>query len=420
MKIKQFFSCFSAVLLCCGILIAHADAESSAPTSEIKALLAAWDKLNDKCRGGSGDDKKTWEACDEREKKGGQLQARGWCYGEPGQAGYQMQWHACKKEQVQSVEAISSRNNGKLVVTWTTLKPGQKDKSGFALTAEGALSYAGTVLQPRVKVQDDQGQLSNLPPSEVRISPPSPSGKWAFMTACEPKASESNLCAFQFLLDMKSGKLHELYWTKYGQPAHVWWAKDEAYALIPISQEGDTWLSVVDIKKRDSRDVQMYDFVKQAEGALQCKLSENEPAYVLDLDSIEWPNGREVHFTVAVLCEQPAQLRSLKGLVDVPTGNLRLLQVDNPPHSAPKAKTSFDCSKAASAVEKMICGNGELAGLDEKLGQLYKQAVNQSKNSDLQKEQQINWLRQVRNKCTTVDCLANAYRLRINELQRSF
>ncbi|MBF0098188.1 MAG: hypothetical protein HQM04_14910 [Magnetococcales bacterium] len=317
---------------------------------------------------------------------------------------------------MRTVEAVSTRNNGKLVVSWTTLKPGQKDKSGFALSADGSLSYAGTRIQPKVKVHDGQGQQSHLPPSEVRISPPSPSGKWAFMTACEPVASPDNMCAFQFLIDIKNNKLYELYWTKYGQPAHVWWGKDEAYAILPISQEGDTWLSVVDIKKRESRDVQMYDFVKQAEGALRCQLSESEQSQVIDLNTLEWLNTHEIHFSVAVLCERPTQVRVIKVLSDLLTGKLKLLQVDEPLQAVASIKASFDCSKAVSSVEKMICSDGELAGLDEQLGRLYKQSLHQGKDKEVQKEQQIQWLRQVRNKCSTVVCLNDAYRSRIRAL----
>jgi hypothetical protein len=93
------FFCFSlVVLLYCGPCLPQAQAGSVAPSSEIKALLATWDTLNGRCRGGSGDDQNTLDACDEREKIAGQLTARGWCYGEPGQAGYQMVWHPCKKD----------------------------------------------------------------------------------------------------------------------------------------------------------------------------------------------------------------------------------------------------------------------------------------------------------------------------------
>ncbi len=419
MKQNALIYSLLAILLSGGVCLPQADAGSASPSNEIKALLATWETLNDRCRGGSGEDRKTMDACDEREKTGGQLGSQGWCYGEPGQAGYQKKWQPCTEEQMHTVEAVSLRNNNKLVVTWTTLKPGQKDKSGFGLALDGSLSHAGRPIQPKVKVQDDQGKPSNRPPSEVRISPPSPSGQWAFMTACEPSVSESNQCAFQFLIDIKNGQLHELYWTKYGQPAHVWWEKEEAYAIIPISQEGDTWLSVVDIKKRDSRDVQMVDFVKQAEGALQCKLNESEPAYVIDLDSLEWLKSHEVNVAVTVLCERPAQVRSIKGQIDLVTGHLKRLSVNTPPPAAGRVKASFDCSKAASPVEKMICADGDLAGLDGQLGQLYKQSVSQGKNSDELKSQQMNWLRQVRNPCTTVVCLANAYRQRISALQQS-
>ena len=50
---------------------------------------------NTRCRGGSGDQQVTWEACGERTAYGRVLGMMGWCYGRQGEAGYQMQWHRC-------------------------------------------------------------------------------------------------------------------------------------------------------------------------------------------------------------------------------------------------------------------------------------------------------------------------------------
>ncbi|MEO5334670.1 MAG: hypothetical protein H7839_21860 [Magnetococcus sp. YQC-5] len=96
MKRNAFILSLLATLLFCGLCLSQAQAGPTHPPKEIAGLLALWDKLNDRCRGGSGDDQKTWDACDERERTGDQLKARGWCYGEPGQFGYQMEWHKCK------------------------------------------------------------------------------------------------------------------------------------------------------------------------------------------------------------------------------------------------------------------------------------------------------------------------------------
>lgn len=60
-----------------------------------KTMMRLWTQANGQCRGGSGDDPKTHDACDEREAYSKRLSQLGWCYGKRGQAGYQLQWHRC-------------------------------------------------------------------------------------------------------------------------------------------------------------------------------------------------------------------------------------------------------------------------------------------------------------------------------------
>jgi len=60
-------------------------------------MLARWHDRNEKCRGGSGDSAETWRACNEREYTNTALTAHGWCYGQPGQFGYQTRWHRCER-----------------------------------------------------------------------------------------------------------------------------------------------------------------------------------------------------------------------------------------------------------------------------------------------------------------------------------
>ncbi len=62
----------------------------------VASLMAQWYDQNDRCRGGSGDDPATGQACDEREVTGGKIDALGWCYGEDAEYGYQARWARCK------------------------------------------------------------------------------------------------------------------------------------------------------------------------------------------------------------------------------------------------------------------------------------------------------------------------------------
>lgn len=79
---------------------------------------------------------------------------------------------------------------------------------------------------------------------------------------------------------------------------------------------------------------------------------------------------------------------------------------------------SFDCAKAASPTEKLICGNPSVSLLDEQLGQTYKQALASTNDKDLLKQEQMGWLKQQR-ACKDADCLTKTYLDRIERLQKN-
>ncbi len=60
-------------------------------------LIDEFDKLNSRCRGGSGDDPKTHLACDERDPVEQKIKKAGWCWGPDNAAGYEKSWIACTK-----------------------------------------------------------------------------------------------------------------------------------------------------------------------------------------------------------------------------------------------------------------------------------------------------------------------------------
>lgn len=81
----------------------------------------------------------------------------------------------------------------------------------------------------------------------------------------------------------------------------------------------------------------------------------------------------------------------------------------------PSAATaqSFDCRMAATAVEKMICADRELATLDEEMARAFAAA---RKRAAAGRIGQAGWLKDVRNRCADAGCLKNAYRQRIAHL----
>ncbi|MCC4258588.1 MULTISPECIES: hypothetical protein [Sphingobium] len=76
--------------------------EKDAPewTAKETALINDWRRLNEQCRGGSGDDPATLKACEDREDATTRLQNAGICYGEAGQSGYQMTIHRCNERSI--------------------------------------------------------------------------------------------------------------------------------------------------------------------------------------------------------------------------------------------------------------------------------------------------------------------------------
>lgn len=78
---------------------------------------------------------------------------------------------------------------------------------------------------------------------------------------------------------------------------------------------------------------------------------------------------------------------------------------------------SFDCAKAQTRVEKMICAEPALRELDEHLGRYY--AAGRTEVGDAAsclQTNQTHWLRSTRNVCQNATCLKNAYLNRLAEL----
>ncbi|MEO1159706.1 MAG: lysozyme inhibitor LprI family protein [Pseudomonadota bacterium] len=83
-----------------------------------------------------------------------------------------------------------------------------------------------------------------------------------------------------------------------------------------------------------------------------------------------------------------------------------------------QAAPSFDCSKAATKVENMICDHQKIAQLDSDLADAYKTALRDSPwasaNRRIRTEQK-QWIAQ-RNRCETPRCLRQIYHRRISVL----
>ncbi|TDF66053.1 lysozyme inhibitor LprI family protein [Cupriavidus sp. L7L] len=82
-------------------------------------------------------------------------------------------------------------------------------------------------------------------------------------------------------------------------------------------------------------------------------------------------------------------------------------------------EASFDCSKAASKIEKLICSSPQTADADKRLAATYSAAKAKSADVNSLKAQQVEWMKQERNACTDSACLLKAVDDRIQKLSAS-
>ena len=84
--------------------------------------------------------------------------------------------------------------------------------------------------------------------------------------------------------------------------------------------------------------------------------------------------------------------------------------------SLSSSAASFDCQKAQSEVEKIICSNKGLSNADEYLSSLYSKVKTQVKHPEILTKNQMEWLKK-RDKCgSDIMCLRNNYEGRYFQL----
>jgi hypothetical protein len=70
-------------------------AQAAKPPKDVALLINKEEQLDDKCRGGSGDDSATIKACERRDVIFKQIEAKNWCWGKDGDFEYQKKWQKC-------------------------------------------------------------------------------------------------------------------------------------------------------------------------------------------------------------------------------------------------------------------------------------------------------------------------------------
>lgn len=77
---------------------------------------------------------------------------------------------------------------------------------------------------------------------------------------------------------------------------------------------------------------------------------------------------------------------------------------------------SFDCVKANSKVEKLICSDNTLSHLDEELNRSYKRVMKNTEDKHVIKTWQREWLKSEIETCLNVKCLVDSFSSRIQLL----
>lgn len=80
--------------------------------------------------------------------------------------------------------------------------------------------------------------------------------------------------------------------------------------------------------------------------------------------------------------------------------------------SAHAQAASFDCAKAKTTIEKLICADAVLSRLDEELAAVYKTALQDEKRAKSLIQVQKQWMKD-RNGCVDADCVKLAYVVRL-------
>ncbi|MCO5411118.1 lysozyme inhibitor LprI family protein [Ralstonia mojiangensis] len=77
---------------------------------------------------------------------------------------------------------------------------------------------------------------------------------------------------------------------------------------------------------------------------------------------------------------------------------------------------SFDCSKASSKIEKLICSTPETGDADRRLAAAYASAKSKSFDANALRSDQLAWMKQQRNACNDTACLLKTTEARIQAL----
>ncbi len=77
---------------------------------------------------------------------------------------------------------------------------------------------------------------------------------------------------------------------------------------------------------------------------------------------------------------------------------------------------SFDCGKTLTNVAAIICASKELSEIDQELAQTYNSAWKTANDKQALLAEQIAWQKEIRDACTDMSCILQAYKFRLKQL----
>ncbi len=86
--------------------------------------------------------------------------------------------------------------------------------------------------------------------------------------------------------------------------------------------------------------------------------------------------------------------------------------------TSPTISPSFDCEKATTTTEKLICSNNDLAQADVQLAQTYKASLSIASDKTAMKREQAAWLKNQRDVCKDAKTMLQVYQVRISQLSK--
>ncbi|KAB7628886.1 lysozyme inhibitor LprI family protein [Stenotrophomonas rhizophila] len=111
--------------------------------------------------------------------------------------------------------------------------------------------------------------------------------------------------------------------------------------------------------------------------------------------------------------ESTPVLRFMRKITPYITAVFAMVALGTTAHAA-----SFDCAKASTPVEKMVCGSELLSQLDSALADAYAMARGRvMDDGSLLRAEQRQWIASRRNSCDSEACLEAVYRARVIELR---